>query len=372
MQCRQDATPTARPFPLRLRAPTSAATPSPALPRTPPIPKRQRNHRTAQDPWEASIVDGPEHEVDKILSSVYKKGLKMYNVLWKAGDQTEEPEANLVGASELVRECNEARTSADRAEKAKIVETRALRKAEKLAADTEAKAAATAAALAAAIKESQGSEDCSTSKPMPEDVVVQTGRLVLRMHRNKTGVVWQVFDLLEEKPRCTIGAAPGAKCGAVPSTTGGTSNYWQHLYHHHRATWLKFKDQNGDLTPAGQQQIEAVRIAMAARMAASVDCTKKPALPASVRVTLDRLAAEWVVDEDQSCNAAEKPAFKKTFLLPPMVLTLAVVALPSLDMSQSSQSKVVTRPADSIRSFWTMVFASFCQPIFGPRMVSLC
>ena len=182
--------------------------------KNPAIPKRQRNHRTAKDPWEASVVDGPDHEMDKILSFEYKKGLKMYTVLWKEGDTTEEPQENLVGASELVREFNEARTAADRLAKVKLTEMRQLRKAEKLAADTEAAAAATAAALAAAMK---SAEDCnegdSTSKPLPDDVVAQpkTGRLVLRMHRNKTGTVWKVFDLLEAKPSCQVETAPDVK-----------------------------------------------------------------------------------------------------------------------------------------------------------------
>ena len=94
---------------------------------------------------------------------------------------------------------------------------------------------------------------------------------------------------------------------------GGTSNYWQHLYHHHRAKWLELKNEDGVLTPAGLHQIEQVRDAMAARMAASVNCTKKPSLPAHARVTLDRLTAEWIVDEDQYTNAAAKPGFQKLF-----------------------------------------------------------
>ena len=285
--------------------------------KNPAIPKRQRNHRTAKDPWEASVVDGPEHEVDKILGSSYKKGLKVYTVLWKEGDTTEEPQENLVGASEMVREFNEARAASDREAKVKLADLRRLRKAEKLAAETEAAAAATAAALASAMKsvDDGNNEGHSTSQPMPDDVVAQpkTGRLVLRMHRNKTGTVWKVFDLLQEKPSCLVELSPGVKCGCVPSTTGGTSNYWQHLYHHHRAKWLELKNEDGVLTPAGLHQIEQVRDAMAARMAASVNCTKKPSLPAHARVTLDRLTAEWIVDEDQYTNAAAKPGFQKLF-----------------------------------------------------------
>ena len=121
--------------------------------------------------------------MDKILGSSYKKGLKVYTVLWKEGDTTEEPQENLVGASEMVREFNEARAASDREAKVKLADLRQLRKAEKLAAETEAAAAATATALASAMKSADdgNNEGHSTSQPMPDDVVAQpkTGRLVL-------------------------------------------------------------------------------------------------------------------------------------------------------------------------------------------------
>ena len=111
-------------------------------------------HRPSlQDPWEQSIVDGPSYEVDRITGHEYDRGVKMYHVLWKEGDSTKEPQENLVGAALVVKEYNDTRNEADRADKQKLSEGRKLRKAERLAAATKEKADACAAALAAAIND---------------------------------------------------------------------------------------------------------------------------------------------------------------------------------------------------------------------------
>ena len=110
------------------------------------IPERTRNHKTAkvnapalpdpaaaswlrwshrcslQDPWEQSVVDGPEYEVDTITGHEFHKGTKLYHVTWKEGDCTKEPQENLVGATQLVKDYNEARDEADRQDKASRVE----------------------------------------------------------------------------------------------------------------------------------------------------------------------------------------------------------------------------------------------------------
>ena len=46
-------------------------------------------------------------------------------------------------------------------------------------------------------------------------------------------------------------------------------------------------------------------------MQASQQATSKPALDPKAKATLDRLCAEWVVDEDQYLNAATKPGFTR-------------------------------------------------------------
>ena len=279
----------------------------------PVIPKRTRNHKTSKDPWEQSVVDGPSYEVDSITGHEFHKGQKLYHVLWSEGDTTKEPQENLAGATDVVKEYNDARNAADRQDKERLVEARKLRKAERLAAATEEKAKACAAALAAAMKERSTSPMDSDHESSPLDVVAQnkTGRLVLRVHRNKTATVWKAFDLLQEKPTCLLEVSEGVKCGCPPSTTGGTSNYWQHLYHHHRSVWLAYKHEDGDLTVAGQQEIQDVADAMAARMQAAQKTAAKPALPAKAKATLDRLASEWVVEEDMYVNAPEKPSFQR-------------------------------------------------------------
>jgi len=101
------------------------------------------------------------------------------------------------------------------------------------------------------------------------------------------------------------------KCGCVSSPTGGTSNYWQHLYHHHRTVWLEYKAEDGELTDVGTQELDNIRSGMRSRMHASDTCTKRPPLPPKARVALDRLLAEWIVDDDQFANAASKPGLKK-------------------------------------------------------------
>ena len=136
--------------------------------------------------------------MEAILGAVYKKGLKLYTTLWKAGDTTEEPEANLVNASEMVRAFNEARTETDRADKARVVEIRALRKAEALAAESEAKAAATAAALATAMSNAQSATE--DSEASPTDVVMQRGgRMVLRCQSEVGQLAKQYKVKLQDK-----------------------------------------------------------------------------------------------------------------------------------------------------------------------------
>ena len=276
------------------------------------------SHRCSlQDPWEQSVVDGPEYEVECITGHEFSKGVKFYHVTWKEGDCTKEPQENLVGATQLVKDYNEARNEADRQDKARLLEARKLRKAEQLAAATEAKAAACAKALADAMKDAPGSTNSGSNSadrdPTPHDVVAQnkTGRMVLRMHKNKTATVWRAYDLLQEKPSCTIEVSEAVACGCVPSITGGTSNYWQHLFHHHRSVWLSYKQEDGDLTVVGQQELQHVTEAMAKRMQASQQASQKPALDVKAKATLDRLCSEWIVDEDQYLNAATKPGFTR-------------------------------------------------------------
>ena len=65
-----------------------------ARPQDPAIPKRARNHRTKQDPWEKSREDDGALEVEAILRVEYRRGLPFYEVHWK-GYSSETTETTL-------------------------------------------------------------------------------------------------------------------------------------------------------------------------------------------------------------------------------------------------------------------------------------
>ena len=98
-----------------------------ARPQDPAIPKRARNHRTKQDPWEKSREDDEALEVEAILRVEYQRGLPFYEVHWKGWssetvttETTLEPAENLVGAAQLVREFNVKAAAASKAQKVAI------------------------------------------------------------------------------------------------------------------------------------------------------------------------------------------------------------------------------------------------------------
>ena len=96
-----------------------------ARPQDPAIPKRARNHRTKQDPWEKSREDGGALEVEAILRVEYRRGLPFYDAHWKGySPETTEtalgPAGNLVGAAQLIREFNVKATAASKARKVAI------------------------------------------------------------------------------------------------------------------------------------------------------------------------------------------------------------------------------------------------------------
>ena len=106
-----------------------------ARPQDPSIPKRARNHRTKQDPWEKSREDDEALEVEAILRVEYRRGLPFYEVHWKgySSETTEttlEPAENLVGAAQLVREFNVKAAAASKAQKISIKAAKDARAAE--------------------------------------------------------------------------------------------------------------------------------------------------------------------------------------------------------------------------------------------------
>jgi hypothetical protein len=54
-----------------------------------------------------------------------------------------------------------------------------------------------------------------------------------------------------------------AICGCVPSDKAGTSNYWSHLWTHHRLVWYELKRRDGALNPAGEASMAKLKEGLA-------------------------------------------------------------------------------------------------------------
>ena len=124
------------------------------------------------------------------------------------------------------------------------------------------KKAAEDAAAAAAVNEAIvgdvafAAAQAATMGPSAKEMVLVEGRLVCWSHRKKKGKVWKCFDLSKEEPCCLLPSSTGVGvCGVKPSFKGGTSNGWDHLYRHHRATWLQLKKELGLLTGVGAVEL---------------------------------------------------------------------------------------------------------------------
>ena len=262
-----------------------------ARPQDPAIPKRARNHRTKQDPWEKSREDDEALEVEAILRVEYRRGLPFYEVHWKgwSSETTEttlEPAENLVGAAQLVREFN-VKAYAAAASKAQKVAIKAAKdaRAEENKRKQEQEAAA---AQADAVEQALAEPDSQSRQEGTPDVItpiMRNGRVVLHKHRHKTSPVWDTFDLSKEQPTCTVAmSADGGLCGCKPASTGGTSNYWGHLFAHHRPIWLEKKRAAGQLTDVGQAEL--------ATLAESMEALRQKNKTGSVKASLDPKACE--------------------------------------------------------------------------------
>ncbi|KAL1520176.1 hypothetical protein AB1Y20_023646 [Prymnesium parvum] len=82
---------------------------------------------------------------------------------------------------------------------------------------------------------------------------------VKKQHRHKTHALWKCFDLTVDKPSCKLSASSGSICGMVPSPSAGTSNYWSHLWDHHRMQWYELKRADGKLNAAGEAELSELR-----------------------------------------------------------------------------------------------------------------
>ena len=129
---------------------------------------------------------------------------------------------------------------------------------------------------------------------------------VLPQHRGKTGAVWAVYNLSEEKPSCTVMEGDHV-CGAVPAPTGGTSNYWSHLSCHHRAVWLQLKQGAGLLTGSGEEELKALskQLTDFSNKNSLPDQAVFSTLPADATAVLDRVLVDWIIDTDGNLNEGE-------------------------------------------------------------------
>ena len=111
----------------------------------------------------------------------------------------------------------------------------------------------------------------------------------------------------------------GSICGVVPVGNGGTTNYWSHLYTHHRQQWLELKWADGKLNSAGQKELASLKQALEKLKTDGTSSQRHTAggeflsakLPAGAKETLDRVTSEWVVDGDHPFNAASASGFRK-------------------------------------------------------------
>lgn len=289
-----------------------AAAPAPAAATN----KKTRPYRTPQTPFEAAEatqeVDGePLYKVNFIKNVRFAKGARQYEVVWEGYDENDttwEPIENLVGCAAEIREYEERRDAADKTAKEDV-----LRKRQEAREAKEREAAAMRERAAAAAVGNADVDDPDAQKTDHE--ATGEGGGMLKKHSKKVGIVWSVFDLTQDSPSCKCKTEKGSTCGEVPSAAAGTTNYWTHLYTHHRQVWLELKKAEGKLAPAGIQQLEKLVQEMNKGQTTYSGATGgeflSAKLPPSVKETMDRLVSEWIVDEDQAFNAASTPGFRR-------------------------------------------------------------
>lgn len=258
--------------------------------------------RTPQNPFEASAEDDGTWKVDKIAGLRFVKGQREYLVAWTGfteKDWTWEPMSNLTGCAREIREYETEREAQDKVEKEKLLERRAAAK--KKSADEEMTARKAEAERQQALLEAD----------VPGEHEAKF--YALPNHRQKTIPMWDCFDLTVEEPSCKLLNTLGQVCGAKPSMSAGTSNFWSHLWTHHREKWYELKHADGKLNAVGEAELKnlAKMLTQNSGSHSKGGSSLKNKLQGAAKDTLDRLTAEWIVDEDQAFNAASTPGFKR-------------------------------------------------------------
>jgi hypothetical protein len=285
----------------------AAATQAPA--------KKTCPHRTPQTPFESGDKE-TTYIVDKMVGTRWNQGSREYLVRWKgyaASADTWEPMENLVGCAQQIREYEKLRGKEDIEAKAAVLAKRQEAKNAAAVVEADLKARAAEAALS-------GAGDGNASAAHSADT---TGS-VHKAHAMKKGLIWSAYDKTGENPSCLLVKGGGwqtsvgdAICGCVPSDKAGTSNYWSHLWTHHRLVWYELKRRDGALNPAGEAAMAKLKEGLA-NMAAGTQVNRgirgeqflSPNLSSDQKETMDRIVAEWIVDEDQCFSAASTTGFK--------------------------------------------------------------
>jgi len=162
--------------------------------------------RTPQTPFEHAVQansddDEITYQVDKIKAMRYVGGERQYLVAWEGyreADDTWEPMANLVGCAEQIKEYEVARAAEDAKAKAELL---ARRKAVK---EKEAKEKAELERRAREEMERQleGEPTVDVDNDMAQLGTQMMENGTLKMHKQKTGLIWSCFDLTVPKPTC--------------------------------------------------------------------------------------------------------------------------------------------------------------------------
>ena len=272
----------------------------------PKIPKRAKNHRTKQSPWEASREDDQEYTVETITNKEHRKGLPYYRVVWSGcedKDATWEPAENLVGAAATVRAFDEGLKVKEAARKKAVKEAREAAAADRKRREEQSEEEALNDAIRRAQDEGGGGDDPTEGSEL-QPIILKDGRHVLEKHKRKASAVWDAYDLTKEKPTCTCATnADGTgQCGTAPAQSGGTQNYWTHLYVHHRPVWLALKKKEGSLTDVGETELQLLDSLHKGRQKLQESSRTKIKLPKEGKAVLDRLAGEA-----QGCKDVNSP-----------------------------------------------------------------
>ena len=194
-------------------------------------------------------------KVDRVTGMRWVQGDRQYLILWEgyaSKDATWELMGNLVGCAAQIREFERKREAEDLEAKEDILRRRKEKK-DKAEADA---AALRQAAATAMVDLPDGEGDVEGGRANGE----YHRKDCMSIHKGKRAALWKAYDLTACKPTCKLfkEGSKEAVCGVCPSDSAGTTNYWAHLWSHHKQTWYELKSQEGSLSAAGVDEMNAI------------------------------------------------------------------------------------------------------------------